>query len=60
MENQSNYAGHIKISILFCSLIVGDILLSMLFYQNAFQRKDVLKSERHLAALIGFEVMIIL
>jgi len=60
MENQSNYAGHIKISILFCSLIVGDLLLSMLFYQNAFQRKDVPRSERHLAALIGFEVFILL
>jgi len=60
MENQSNYAGHIKISLLFLMLIIGDILLSMMFYQNAFQRKDVPKSEKHLTALVGFEVFILL
>lgn len=57
MENQGNYKGHIKISILFGVLAVVDILLLQFFYASIFTGSDTSKSDKHLMALIGFEVL---
>ena len=57
MENQSNYRGHIKVSVLFCFLMVCDIIMLQIFYERIFVANDVVKSDRHLMALIGFEVI---